>query len=473
MNIREFIDAKTNARYDDITEMAHEEGGFGRLYKAIDTRDHRKEVCIKVIKTNLSKELQMKLWQEEVKALRSYSYRSGIVHLVGEQYDFTRDDPYWFLVMEYVHGKRLGSSKYRIELDVEEDQAVRLIFQLCSVMFSIHQRGHYHQDIFPDNIKIQGEKLILLDLGGMREAERRSGTIIFGGEMYSPPEVSPTRLRMKRFRTLRKEKMGSFESADIFSIGAIFYELLMGVSFFESVEQSEQLKEYIYDYHTDSAAQKNPKKEYQLAYNMARRNQQKFSIFLQKYPMPLELCEHVIATLEVLHPQRRPAIEQLLQFLLPFMLQRMTEAYQRHAWQEALLWGQFVYEHFDEIQAEIEHGDFHADEAFPEKMMQHLLSNLSLSIRARLITGFCLYQQGDYEAAQQIFLKAKDILERYEHVWAGQQWNTFFLKVINNLAACYYKRRQTDEALHLYKSLSTARGNLGQIINHNSQVCTM
>lgn len=473
MTIHEFINEKTCERYRDITEMPHEEGGFGRLYKAFDTQDDKKEVCIKVIKPNLSKELQMKLWHEEVKALKSYCYRSGIVHLVGEQYEFTRDDPYWFLVMEYVHGKRLGSSKYRIELNVEEDQAMRLIFQLCSVIYSIHQHGHYHQDIFPDNIKIQDEKLILLDLGGMREAERRSGTIIFGGEMYSPPEVSPTRLRMKRFRTLRKEKMGSFESADIFSIGAIFYELLMGISFFDSIDQSEQLKEYIYDYHSDPAAQKTPKKEYQLAYHTAKRNQQKLYTFLQQYRLPLELCQRFVSTLEVLHPQKRPSIEHLLQFLLPYMLQRMTEAYQRHDWQEALLWGQHVREHFDEIQEEVDHGMLNPDEAFPEKLMQHLLSSLSLSIRARLISGMCVFRQGHYEVAQQIFLKTKEVLERYEDVWGGQHWNTLFLKVVNNLAACYYKRQQKDEAIHLYKSLSTAQGYLGQIINHNSQVCTV
>ena len=262
MNIREFIHAKSQGRYAEITEMPHEEGGFGRLYKAIDIQRQRAEICIKVIKPNLSKDLQIKLWNDEVQALKLYHNRSGIVHLVGEQYQFGEDDPYWFIVMEYVHGKRLGASKYRIELDVEEDQAIRLIFQLCSVIYSIHQRGNYHQDIFPDNIKIQGEDLILLDLGGMREAERRSGTIIFGGEMYSPPEVSPARLRMKRFRTLRKQQMGSFETADIFSIGAILFELLMGLPFFESVEQSNQLKEYIYDYYTDPTILKNLKQEY-------------------------------------------------------------------------------------------------------------------------------------------------------------------------------------------------------------------
>ena len=90
MNIREFLQAKTQGRYEQITEMAHEEGGFGRLYKALDTERQNREVCIKVIKPNLSKDLQIKLWNEEVQALELYHNRSGIVHLVDKQYHFER-----------------------------------------------------------------------------------------------------------------------------------------------------------------------------------------------------------------------------------------------------------------------------------------------------------------------------------------------------------------------------------------------
>lgn len=466
MNIREFIHAKSQRRYDDITEMPHEEGGFGRLYRALDTKNQRTEVCIKVIKTNLSKDLQIKLWREEVQALGQYHNRSGIVHLVDEQYEFERDDLYWFLVMEYVHGERLGSSKYRIELDVQEDQAIRLIFQLCSVIYSIHQRGHYHQDIFPDNIKVQGEKLILLDLGGMREAERRSGTIIFGGEMYSPPEVSPTRLRMKRFRMLRKREMGSFESADIFSIGAIFYELLMGTSFYESIDQSNQLKDYIYDYYSDPAMVERMKKEYQEAIDIAQKNQKNFYTFLERYQMPEDLCQQFASTLSI-HPQERPSIERLLHALIPYILRQTTEYYQRKNWKLARIWGQLLERHFYEIHLEIHD----INETIREAMLQHFIIHFPLYIRTCLIMGNCQFHQKHFETAQNTFIDTKEILEQYKIGCDEVLWNSFLLKTINNLGACYCKRSQNAEALDLYKSLSTAQGNFGQIISHNTQVC--
>ena len=466
MNIRDFIQAKTGGRYEQITEMAQEEGGFGRLYKALDSERQNREVCIKVIKPHLSKELQVKLWHEEVQALELYRNRTGIVHLVDKQYAFTDDDPYWFLVMEYVHGKRLGASKYRIDLELEEEQAIRLIFQLCSVIYSIHQRGKYHQDIFPDNIKIQGEDVILLDLGGMREAERRSGTIIFGGEMYSPPEVSPTRLRMKRFRALRKQKMGSFESADIFSIGALCYELVMGESFFQNIEQSNQLKEYIYDYYVDPETVKRMKREYQEALGVAQRRTQQFSQYLDRLNVAPELRDCLTRTLAV-HPQKRPTIEEMLETFLPFMLQRAKEAHDHRQWAHVLLWIRHAEQHFDEIR--IESTD--PDAAFREKMQQHLVKHAPMYVQACLIRGMAQFHQELFEAAQRNFLKTQEILDLYQNGYPVEQRNAYLLKVTNNIAACLYKRRQTHEALHLFETLSTAHGKFGQTIKHNIQIC--
>ena len=466
MKILDYVQEKTEGRYAQISEMAHEEGGFGRLYKAVDTERQNREVCIKVIKPNLSKELQMKLWHEEVQALELYRNRSGIVHLVDKQYHFERDDPYWFLVMEYVHGKRLGSSKYRIELDVAEDEALRIIFQLCSVIYSIHQRGKYHQDIFPDNVKIQGEDLILLDLGGMREAERRSGTIIFGGEMYSPPEVSPTRLRMKRFRALRKQKMGSFESADIFSIGAIFYELLMGQAFFENIEQSNFLKEYIYDYYTNPPSVTSVKKEYEDAVERAKRNVKNFERFLVSYQLPEGLCATAGLTLSV-YPQQRPDIEAFLADFFPYMLQKGKLCFRGKDFKGTLLWIKHLERHFDEIQLE----STSKDAVFAEKMEQHLLRHLSLYIEACLLRGLVQFHQEAFDAAQRSFLKTRDLLERYPGGCSEIQRNTYFVKAAGNIAACLYKNQHKSEACHLYNSLSTAQGNLGRIIKHNTRIC--
>lgn len=465
-NINDFIRTKTRGRYANIVEMPQEEGGFGRLYRARDTKRGNTDVCIKVIKSNLTKDLQMKLWHDEVTALERYRYRSGIVHLVDEQYEFSEDEPYVFLVMDYVHGNRLGASKYRIELNVDEDEAILLIFQLCSVIFSIHQRGDYHQDIFPDNIKIQGSDLFLLDLGGMREAERRSGTIIFGGEMYSPPEVSPTRLRMKRFRTLRKHKMGSFESADIFSIGAILYELLMGVPFFESIDQSNHLKEYIYDYYTSDELVQDLRKEYTRAIDSARKNRENLEEFLHHYAMPPELCRALASTLEI-YPPKRPSIDELLNHLFPYLIQRAADYYDRRQWERATLWVTYLERHFREVRQEIAHENVFLS----DKLRQHLLAQFPMYAEGSFIAGNSAFHAGQFDSAYQTFQALHTAFEEFRRDYAGQQRNSLFLKVMNNLAACHYQLSRKEEARHLFETLSTAPGKFGRIIDRNLRAC--
>lgn len=85
--------------------------------------------------------------------------------------------------------------------------------------------------------------------------------------------------------------------------------------------------------------------------------------------------------------------------------------------------------------------------------------------------GVTQYRQELFESAQRTFLKCQDLLERYPQGCDEQEKNTYFLKIVNNLAACFHKRNQNTEALHLLKSLSTAQGNFGQIISHNIQAC--
>ena len=182
--------------------------------------------------------------------------------------------------------------------------------------------------------------------------------------------------------------------------------------------------------------------------------------------MPAQLCDHFARTLSI-HPQKRPSIEQLLQVLLPYMLQRAKTCWEQSEWKHAQLWVKYLEQHFDEISVESES----QDGIFGAKMEQHLTTHLPLYLQTCLLQGITQFHQAHFDMAQQTFLKVYEVLDRHQSGCPENQWNSFLLKVVNNLAACHYKRRQHDEAYHLYKSLSTAEGNFGQIINHNSRVC--
>ncbi|HWP46522.1 MAG TPA: protein kinase [Candidatus Limnocylindrales bacterium] len=485
MTIEAFITAKSKGRYQDITEMHYEEGGFGRLYKAKDSHRNGAEVCIKVIKPNLPRDLQLKLWQDEVRALSKYARRSNIANLVDKPYEFTDQDPYLFFVMEYVHGDRLGSSKYKIELNLEQDLAVLALFQLCSAVYSIHQRGEYHQDIFPDNIKMDGDNLILLDMGGMREAARRSGTVIFGGEIYSAPEVSPTRLRIKKFRTLRKSKMGSFETADIFSIGAIFYEMITGKTFFDNPDESNQLKEFIYDYYAELPEITPPagvdikthkaelikqlikmKQEYGSIIRKYVQRMENYKNFLDKQGFSQTLAELLTNTLSIFPPER-PKAEEILTALFSYLMKQAKKHFSKGDWEAALRDFKHLERHFDEIALESED----EDPLFRERMIRHLQTHLDLYLKVCLGSGATLFHSGSFTLARDKFLKAETILMQQSQVLSVKARETYILKIRNNLAACTFMSGQIKKATEEFERLLKAVEGTSPIVRNNLAVC--
>jgi len=486
MTIEAFITAKSKGRYREITEMAYEEGGFGRLYKAKDFYRNGAEVCIKVIKPNLPRDLQLKMWQDEVRALSKYARRSNIVNLVDKPYEFTGQDKYLFFVMDYVRGDRLGSSKYKIELSLGRNLATLALFQLCSAIYSIHQRGEYHQDIFPDNIKMNGDDLILLDMGGMRETARRSGTVIFGGEIYSAPEVSPSRLRIKKFRTMRKAKMGSFETADIFSIGAIFYELIMGKTFFETPDESNQLKEFIYDYYSDlpepnqaivgaSKAHKadlirrliKMKQEYHGIIRKYLQRLETYKGFLTQQGFSAALSELLTNALS-LFPPERPKAEDLLAALFPYMMDEAKASFSKGDWTGSLKWFKHLERHFDEMTLECKD----EDPLFRERVVRHLQTHLSVYLRTCLGAGASLFYLGFFSQAKEKFFKAEEVLAHQAQLLSVEARETYVLKIRNNLAACTFMSGQVKKAREEFERLLKAVEGASSVVRANLAICT-
>ena len=124
--------------------------------------------------------------------------------------------------------------------------------------------------------------------------------------------------------------------------------------------------------------------------------------------------------------------------------------------------------HFDEIRFESQDDD----PFFRHTMQQHLVRHFPSYAQACLIAGNALFYQDQIDSASQIFLKMQEVLNQFSQEYSGRQRNTMLLKMANNLAACYYKLKRQSEAIHLFKTLSTAQGNYGQIIERNVQVCT-
>ncbi len=121
-----------------------------------------------------------------------------------------------YMVMEYLTGTRLRDLVGKRD-DLSFAQKVSIVRQLADALEAIHQGGVCHRDIKPDNILVSEELVpTITDFGIARKpfSELTGKLEILGTPLYMAPEAFVSAHTDPR--------------ADIFSLGALFYELLLG-----------------------------------------------------------------------------------------------------------------------------------------------------------------------------------------------------------------------------------------------------
>ena len=174
-------------------------GGMGEVYKAIDTRLGR-TVAIKTLTTGQSQRIQY-----EARAIAALSHpHICVLHDVGPDY----------LVMEYLEGTPLHGP-------VPLDEALRVASEVVDALEVAHAKGILHRDLKPANIMMTSSGTKLLDFGLAKmttdaadDATRTIAGTVLGTAAYMSPEQAQGRPADAR--------------SDVFSFGAVLYELLSG-----------------------------------------------------------------------------------------------------------------------------------------------------------------------------------------------------------------------------------------------------
>jgi eukaryotic-like serine/threonine-protein kinase len=202
-------------------------GGMGMVYRAHDTILGR-TVALKVLPPAMvaNKELRAR-FVREAKAASALNHPNIITI-----YDIGQADGIDFIAMEYVQGHTIRNilSKRKLELSEALDYAI----QTAQALYAAHCAGIIHRDIKPENIMIlsaQSEswqvKLLDFGLAKLNELHRQDeGTdlntiqgAIFGTAAYMSPEQAEGKPIDAR--------------SDIFSLGAVLYEMLSGQRAFQ------------------------------------------------------------------------------------------------------------------------------------------------------------------------------------------------------------------------------------------------
>lgn len=201
---------KIDGRYQIIRTIG--EGGMANVYLAYDTILDR-EVAVKVLRGDLaSDEKFVKRFQREAKAASSLNHPN-----IVEMYDVGEDNGNYFLVMEYVDGRTLKSLiKKRGALSLTE--VIDIMLQLTSAIACAHDSYIIHRDLKPQNVMIlEDGRAKVMDFGiaiALNSTELTQTNSVMGSVHYLPPEQA--------------NGSGSTIKSDVYSLGILMYELLMG-----------------------------------------------------------------------------------------------------------------------------------------------------------------------------------------------------------------------------------------------------
>jgi serine/threonine protein kinase/Tfp pilus assembly protein PilF len=211
-------------------------GGMGEVYKAKDTRLDR-EVAIKVLPESMAQDpAALSRFQREAKAVAALSHPN-----ILSIFDFGTHGGIDFAVMELLEGGTLRDS-----LDsgaLSQNRAVDLALQIAKGLCAAHEKGIVHRDLKPENLFVTREgHLKILDFGLARRAERATqedATSAPTREQQTEPGTVMGTLSYMSPEQVRGQIADS--RSDIFSLGAILYEMLAGKKAFKRKSAAETM----------------------------------------------------------------------------------------------------------------------------------------------------------------------------------------------------------------------------------------
>jgi len=206
-------------------------GGMGEVYRARDTRLER-NVAIKILPAHLSGDPARKQrFEREAKAI------SGLNHPhVCVLYDIGHHDGIDFLVMECVEGETLAKRLEKGPLPLE--QVLRYGEQIADALDKAHRSGVVHRDLKPGNIMLTATGAKLLDFGLSKPVAPVPSSATITAIATTP--VTQEGTIVGTFQYMSPEQIEGKEldgRSDIFSLGAVLYEMLTGKGAFPGKSQ--------------------------------------------------------------------------------------------------------------------------------------------------------------------------------------------------------------------------------------------
>lgn len=210
-----------------------------KVGKVLNTTDHSSLYLVKseaenkpyVVKTLFSE------WLDDDSLVERFVNEYELIHEIQHpnvvklhQLGFTEE--FIYIIMDYLPG---GSLFERIqEWNIKHTQAFRYLWQISSGLECLHDQGILHRDLKPSNVMFKNaDQLMLIDFGISKQLENinedlTNSNIVMGTLPYMSPEAV-TALELD-------------ERSDVYSLGIMFYEMLVGSKPFRPIAPVDVLK---------------------------------------------------------------------------------------------------------------------------------------------------------------------------------------------------------------------------------------
>jgi serine/threonine-protein kinase len=205
-------------------------GGTANVFLADDVQNNR-QVAVKIIHPTLARdEKQLRRFQREAGMLIEFEHEN-----IVKGYAQGMMGPLAYFVMEYLEGES-GQERLDREKSISEAQSLEIVKEAAKAIDYMQSKGFVHRDIKPGNIMLLKDgRVKVLDLGFAQkigdaapaEEETTSGTVQY---------MSPEQARGQTDIDVR---------ADIYSLGATLYHMIMGETPFKGSDSLEVMAKQV------------------------------------------------------------------------------------------------------------------------------------------------------------------------------------------------------------------------------------
>jgi Protein kinase domain len=206
------------------------EGGFGAVYRGHHLLLDRPQ-AIKVLHEHYFRKPEFReRFLREAKIVAALDH-PHIVHI--DDFSMDEQEAKTYLVMPFIGGGTFSEILKRLRQPLPVEQVALYLEQICSALDYAHQRGVVHLDLKPLNLLIResGDGLLLSDFGLAhflnQEAVEGGTSLEFGSPHYMAPEHINGQPN---------------KSSDIYALGIILFEMLVGQRPFTGTAPEVMLK---------------------------------------------------------------------------------------------------------------------------------------------------------------------------------------------------------------------------------------